>query len=151
MTATLLIDKLGLNQTEHVEHEFRHLVVKLRGRQTITGLIEDPSMWLAIQSDRAKRLSRGDRVSIISADGLEMADSCIVRDMQKGHVFLTKPLRLIQFAEVALFQTEQRAVVHSGAGFAVKRLRDGVIEDRIFASEEQAKAAILREMPVAVA
>ena len=99
----------------------------------------------------ALKLGRGDRVTLISADGLTIADQLPVVKSLSGSVWLGKPLRLIQLEEVALYSDGKLEVVPSGVGFAVQSVRDGRMEDRMFASAEAAKAEILRRQPVQVA
>ena len=130
---------------------FKHVAVRLRGAQSIAVVREHPEVWTAIQTTRTLKLQRGDRVTLISADGLTIADQLVVVKALSGSVWLGKPLRMIQLEEVALYSDGKLEVVPSGVGFAVQSVRDGRMEDRMFASAEAAKSEILRRQPVQVA
>ena len=130
---------------------FKHVCVRLTGAQDIAVVREHPSCWSAIQTTRTLKMNRGDRVTLISADGLTIADQLPVVKSLSGSIWLGKPLRLIQLEEVALFSDGKLEVVPSGIGFAVQSVRDGRMEDRVYASAEAAKSEILRRMPVQVA
>ncbi len=130
---------------------FKHIAVRLTGVQDIAVVREHPEMWTSIQHDRMLKLGRGDRVTLISADGLTIADQLPVTKALAGSVWLGKPLRMIQLEEVALFSDGKLEVVPAGVGFAVQSVRDGRMEDRMFASAEAAKAEILRRQPQQVA
>ncbi len=58
------------SQVEAAGYRWKHLSVALHGDQTIAGVLESPSAWSALQTDRVRCLPKGDKVSIISADGL---------------------------------------------------------------------------------
>ena len=128
---------------------FKHLHLTLRHDQTIAGVHEDPDLWQVIQGNLNTRVSRGDEVTIISADGLQLADRCRVVRAQSGAVWLSKPLRMVELQDVALFQTPHHEVVPVGTGFSVRTLRGGVIDPKVFQTEEQAKMAVLQRSPVA--
>ena len=97
------------------------------------------------------KLGRGNRVSLISADGLTIMDQAVVTKAFSGNVWLGKPLRMITLEEVAMFSDGQLQIVPAGVGFAIQHVRDGGTEDRVYQSAEAAKSEILRRQPVAVA
>ncbi len=132
---------------EYGGHFFKHLVIKLRAEQTIAAVRETPDTWSAIQSNRTYALNRGDRVSLISADGDTICDQCVVVRAEGGQVQLSKPLRLIQLDPVALFSTGLYEVVPAGTGYSLKGGRSGHVEDKIFATVEAAKTEIFRRQP----
>ncbi len=130
---------------------FKHVCVRLRDAQDIAVVRESPACWSAIQGDRMLKVGRGDRVSLISPDGLTIMDQAVVTKALSGSVWLGKPLRMIQLEEVALFSDGKLEVVPAGVGFAIQHVRDGGTESRINASAEAAKAEILRRQPQQVA
>jgi hypothetical protein len=148
-----LQSKLGTGQAvmEGSGQCFKHIVVRLKGAQDIAVVRESPEMWSAIQGDRMLKLGRGDRVSLIAPDGLVIADQMAVTKALSGSVWLSKPLRMIQLEEVALFSDGKLEVVPAGVGFALQHVRDGGTESRVYASAEAAKAEILRRQPQQVA
>ena len=148
-----LQSKLSTSQAvvESAGQFFKHVAVRLRDAQALAVVREHPEMWSAIQHDRMLKLGRGDRVTLISADGLSIADQMVVTKALAGSVWLGKPLRMIQLEEVALYSDGKLEVVPSGVGFAVQSVRDGRMEDRVYASAEAAKAEIVRRQPVQVA
>ena len=148
-----LQSKLSTSQAavESAGQYFKHVAVRLTGAQDISVVRESPSMWSAVQHDRMLKLGRGDRVTLISADGLTIADQMVVTKALAGSVWLGKPLRMIQLEEVALYSDGKLEVVPSGVGFALQHVRDGGTESRVYASAEAAKAEILRRQPQQVA
>ena len=141
----------GQAAVESAGQFFKHVCVRLKGAQDIAVVREHPEMWTAIQHDRMLKLGRGDRVTLISPDGLTIADQMVVTKALAGSVWLGKPLRMIQLEEVALFSDGKLEVVPAGTGFSLQHVRDGGAESRIYASAEAAKAEILRRQPVQVA
>jgi hypothetical protein len=91
----------------HVDlHEmvFRHIVVTLTERDNLATFREDPSRWTSVQSAQHTRVKRGDRISLVSHDGLVIHDSYVVTKAEGGSVWLNdKPLRIISLEEDALF------------------------------------------------
>ncbi len=141
----------GSASVESAGHIFKHIAVRLTGVQDIAVVREHPEMWTAIQHDRMLKLGRGDRVTLISADGLTIADQLVVVKALAGSVWLGKPLRMIQLEEVALCSDGKLEVVPAGTGYSLQHVRDGGTESRIYQSAEAAKAEILRRQPQQVA
>ena len=123
----------------------------LRGTQSIAEVRETPEIWSSIQADMAVKVSRGDEVSIISADGLEIADRCRVTKAESGHVWLGKPLRLVEMEPVGLFTDGSLSVWPAGTGFSIKHSRDGMVEDRIYVNEDACRSEILKRRPTRAA
>ena len=138
-------------QVEQVGHRFKHLSVALHGTQTIAAVLETPYAWSAIQADRVRHLNKGDTVSIISADGLTICDRPMVVKAEAGHLWFSKPIRLITLEAVVLFENSSHRVVPVGTGYSIQTLRDGRTDDKIFGSVESCKAEILRRQPVKAA
>ena len=140
-------------EVEAAGNRFRHLVVSLRDNQTIAAVREDPALWGAVQAgrDRTKHAHRGDHVTIVSSDGLSIAERCVVTRALGGSVWLSKPLRLVQLEVEPLYAAGNLEVVPSGAGYSLRRTRDNVVEGRIFLSADAAKSEILRRQPSKVA
>ncbi len=136
---------------EHGGHVFKHVIVTLRAEQTIATVREIPDTWSAIQSNRTVALRRGDRVSLVSADGNTIADQCVVVRAEGGEIELSKPLRLIQLEALGLFKSGQYEVVPNGVGYSLKGGRSGHIEDKIFASVDAAKSEIFKRQPAKAA
>ena len=143
--------KLHPGQCLDAEQVFKHVVISLRADQTITGVREDVACWTAIQHDLGRRVRRGDEVTIVSADGLQVADRCRVLRAEGGKLWLGKPLRVVSLEPVGLYDNGQHRVVPNGTGFSIQNCRDNRAEDRVYQSEEQAKSEILRRMPTRVA
>ena len=128
---------------------FKHAILTLRHNQTIAMVHETPDQWRVIQGNLNTRLSRGDEVSIISADGLQIADRCRVLWAKGGEIQLGKPLRLVELRETALYANEHYEVVPVGTGFSVKAKRTGRVEEGVHQTEEAAKQELLKRSPVA--
>ncbi len=125
--------------------------VALHGAQTIAGALETPECWSAIQGDKVRHLGRGDTVSIISADGLTIADRAVCIKALAGSCWFGKPLRMVTLEEVNLFEDRAFKVVPAGTGFAIMSVRDARVDDKIFATADAAKSEILRRQPVTIA
>ena len=148
-----LSQKISLAQIE-LElggHRFRHFLLTLRGEQTIAGIREQPEQFVIVQGNAGTRLARGDELSIIAADGLTVADRCMVTRVLSGSVWLSKPLRIVQLEEVGLFDNGHERVVPVGTGFSVQSVRGGHTYDKVYATEDAAKAQILKSQPVRAA
>ncbi len=130
---------------------FRHIVVDLTDQHTIATAHEEPELWSAIQGVGHLRVKRGDRVTLISADGLTVMDQAPVLRAQGGSVHLGVPLRMIALEEVALFSAGGLAVWPVGTRFGIKHDRDGRVEEKTFHSEEAAKVELLKRRPARVA
>ena len=86
-------------------------------------------------------------MSIIAPDGLTIADRCRVVRPERGHVWLGKPLRLVELEPVGWYDNGQSRVVPRGTGVSIQHVRDGRKEDGTYQSEEACKAEILRRQP----
>lgn len=130
----------------------KHVVVELRGDQTIAGVLEDPDAWSGLQADGTKAFLKGDLVSLWSPDGLALADSAMVVKSEGGRCWFSKPLRMVSFEVSTLYRNDMYEVVASGTGFAIKTIRDGETDySRIFPSAKSAEIEISRRQPVKVA
>ena len=126
---------------------FRHLVVDLTERLSIADAREQPELWSRVQERQDLKVKRGDRVTLVSSDGLTIADQCVVLRAQGGSAWLGAPLRMITLEEVGLFSDGLHQVVPNGVGYSVCNIRSGRVGDRIFNSEEAAKSEILKRQP----
>ena len=154
MNKTKLVSaKLQASQAmvEAVGHRFKHLSIALRGTQEIATVLAQPDAWTDVQADRVRCLNKGDRVSLISPDGLVLADQAMVTKAEAGHLWFSKPLRLVSLEDVALFSDAKHRVVSVGTGYSIQTLRDGRTDDKIFGTVEAAKSEILRREPVKAA
>jgi hypothetical protein len=139
------------SQVEAAGYRWKHLSVALNGNQTIAEVLETPDAWSALQTDRVRCLSKGDKVSIISADGLVLADQAIVTKALAGSVWFSKPLRMVSLEEVALFSDDKHRIIAVGTGYSIQTLRDGRTDEKIFGTPKAAEAEIHRRAPVSVA
>ncbi len=139
------------SQVEAAGYRWKHLSVALHGDQTIAEVLETPDAWSALQTDRVRCLSKGDKVSIISADGLVLADQAIVTKALAGSVWFSKPLRMVSLEEVALFSDDKHRIIAVGTGYSIQTLRDGRTDEKIFGTPKAAEAEIHRRAPVSVA
>ena len=139
------------SQVEAAGFRWKHLSVALHGDQTIAGVLETPDAWSALQTDRVRCLSKGDKVSVISADGLVLADQAIVTKALAGSVWFSKPLRMVSLEEVALFSDDKHRIIAVGTGYSIQTLRDGRTDEKIFGTPKAAEAEIHRRAPVSVA
>ena len=138
-------------QIESAGFRFKYLSVELHGTQTIAEVLETPDCWSSIQGDKVRHLGRGDTVSIISADGLVIADRATCTKALAGHCWFGPPLRMVTLEDVSLFEDRAFKVVPAGTGFAIMSVRDARVDDKIFATADAAKSEILRRQPVQVA
>lgn len=130
---------------------FKHLAVALSGDQEIAGVLESPDIWALVQQDTMKRVRRGDTVTVISSDGLTIADQAMVVRAEAGRLWFSKPLRMVKLEEIALYEDGQYAVVAVGVGYSLKVKRDGSVDSRVFNTVDAAKQEILRRQPIKVA
>jgi len=130
---------------------YKHVVVALRGEQTIAGVLADPDIWTNMQGDGAKRCGKGDLVTVISPDGLGMADRVMVTRAEAGRLWFSKPLRMIIFDEVACFSDGRFAVEPKGTGYVIKSVRTKEPEPKLFTTAKAAEVEILRRQPSKVA
>ena len=130
----------------------KHIVVTLRGEQTIADVLATPEAWTGIQSDGTKALRKGDVVSVISPDGLALADSAMVVKAEGGRCWFSKPLRMVSFEVSTLYSDGTHAVESHGTGYVIKTLRDGSINyGQIFATAKAVEIEIERRKPVKAA
>ena len=145
------VPKINANQGILAEHSAKHVIVNLNATQTISGVLETPEAWTHIQNNFNIRLNKGDRVTVVSHDGLALADQVMVVKAERGHLWFSAPLRMVSFEAVTLYETDQHAVVTQGVGYSVKAKRGGRVDDKIFPTPDAAKHEILRRMPTRVA
>ena len=130
----------------------KHIHVTLRGDQRIDAVLAEPSAWLGIQQDGMKRLAKGDVVSVISPDGLAVADPAMVVRAEAGNCWFSKPLRMVKFEAVALYSDGRHEVVSVGTHWAIKNIRDGNIDyTMMYPSPKAAEVEIERRKPVKAA
>ena len=154
MNKTKLVSaKLQASQAmvEAVGHRFKHLSIALRGTQEIATVLAQPDAWTDVQADRVRCLNKGDQVSIISPDGLTICDKAMVVRAEGGHLWFSKPLRMVSLEAVGLFEDGKHRVVPVGVGYSVQSIRDGRIDDKIYATVEACKSEIVRHQPVKTA
>ncbi len=151
-TSLKLNSKLNPTQvrTEHDGQVWRHVVIALRGTQAIAEVRESPELFTSIQHDLSIKVSRGDEVSLISPDGLEIAERCRVTRASDGHVWLSKPLRMVSLEPVGLFNDGQSEVWPNGTGFSIRH-RDGMVEDKVYVNQDACRVEILRRRPTRAA
>ncbi len=130
---------------------WRHIVVKLKGEQSIPELRESTDVWQAVQHEGSLKVSRGDIVSMVSADGNEICDSRRVVKAEGGKLWLGAPLRMITLDAVSYYSDSFDAVVANGTGYSIFNIRGGHTGDRVFVSVEAAKQEIIRRRPTTVA
>ena len=124
---------------------FRSIVVTLTERDNLATFREDPSRWSSVQSATHTRVKRGDRVTLVSHDGLTVHDSYIVSKAEGGHVWLNdKPLRIINLEEDALFSDGVNEVIPKGVGYSVRHVRSKRDEGPVYTSAKAAEAEVLR-------
>ena len=152
-TSLKLNSKLNPTQarTEHDGQVWRHVIITLRGAQSIAEVRESPELWTSIQHEMGVRVSRGDEVSLISPDGLEIADRCRVIRAQDGQVWLGKPLRMVELDPVGLFNDGQNEVWPNGTGFSIKHSRDGSVEGKVYQTQDACRVEIIRRRPTKAA
>ena len=136
---------------EAVGHRFKNLSVALHGTQTIAAALETPSAWTSVQGDRVRHLNKGDTATIISPDGQTICDKAMVVRAEGGHLWFSKPLRMVSLEAVVFFEDGKHRVVPAGVGYSIQSIRDGRTADKIFGTAEAAKAEILRREPVKAA
>ncbi len=153
MTTQKMLNKLRVSQAsvDLCGQKFKHLVISLTGEQSIVGVLQDPDIWTAIQSDRMLHLSKGDRVTVVSPDGLVLAESAMCVKAEAGRCWFGKPLRTVALEETPLFEDGKHRVVAVGTSYSVASIRDGRVEDRLYSSAKAAESEILRRAPVQVA
>ena len=125
---------------------FKHLVVELAGSQEIAAVRETPECWTAIQSDAGLALRRGDKVTVVSADGLTIGDSFVVTRAEGGKVYLGKPLRMIELEPTALYSDGVREVVAVGTGYGVRNIRSARLDGNVTFPTARAAESALHKM-----
>ncbi len=151
---TPLNKKIHVSQAvvDHAGQSRKHVVVTLRADQQIADVLATPEAWTGIQQDGTKALRKGDIVSVISPDGLAMADSAMVVKAEAGRCWFSKPLRMVSFEVSALYSDGTHAVESYGTGYVIKTLRDGHTHyDQVFPSAKAAEHEIERRKPVKAA
>lgn len=144
--------RIGENQAKHVESVFRHIVLTLAEGDNISTFAADAvNSWGLVQQRSDLRLKRGDRVTLVSADGLTMHDSCIVLKAVGGSVWLGKPLRIVSLESDVLFSDGVHEVVPVGTSFGVRHVRSGRVDGPTFGTSRAAEAEVLRRQPQRVA
>ena len=136
---------------EYAGVHWRHVIVMLHGDQSVPELREKPELWKVAQASRNVSVRAGDKVTVISPDGCEIADSCVVTRAQGGSVWLGKPLRLIALEPQSLFSDGMTEVVPAGTGFSLRNVRSGRTDDAIFATAEAARVELEKRKPKRVA
>ncbi len=137
---------------DHAGQSRKHLVVELRGDQQIADVLATPEAWLQIQQDGMKRLAKGDTVSVVSSDGLVVADSAMCIKAEAGNCWFSKPLRMVNFETVALYSDGRHEVVPVGTNYALRNIRDGSIDySQLFPSAKAAEHEIERRKPIKAA
>ena len=124
---------------------FRHLVVNLRESDNIATFREDVTRWTTVQSATHTRIKRGDKVTLVSFDGLTIHDSYVVTKAEGGSVWLNdKPLRIINLEQDALFSDGVNEVIPKGTGYSVRHVRSKRDEGPVYTSAKAAEAEVLR-------
>jgi hypothetical protein len=140
----------GQAHVEHAGHRFKHVVISLKNQQSIAETREKPDRFAAIQADLSLRLRRGDSVTIISPCGNHVAESLPVIRAEGGSVQLGKPLRMVELAEIGLFDNGFMRVVPAGTGYSIETVRDGATDPKVYETAKAAEQEILRRQPVQV-
>ncbi len=60
-------------------------------------------------------------------------------------------MRVVTLEEEALYEAGALKVVANGAGYSLRHVRDGLVEEKIFQTADAAKSEILRRQPAMVA
>lgn len=127
----------------------RHVKVTLEPGMTVVEALQTPDIWELVQERREIRLARGYYVTIVSHDGATIADSAVVKKTERGSIWLSKPIRMLDLGEQQkFFENRQYRVVPNGTGFSIQTIRDGRVEEEIFQTVDRAKMEILRREPV---
>jgi hypothetical protein len=71
--------------------------------------------------------------------------------MNAGKLWFSAPLRMVELTEVGLWRNDQYEVFPVGVNYGIRSVRDGRLDDRVFASAAAAKAEILRRQPTKLA
>jgi hypothetical protein len=146
-----MTNKLSPTQIRKENHTFRHLLLTLSGDQTASWVLESPEIFRLSQHSPDSRLARGDRLTIISADGNTIYDSCIVVRAESGLVYLSKPLRIVTLEAAALWEDAFNEVIAVGTGFSLKNKKTNHIDSHIHQSVDACKASYQRSLPQQVA
>jgi len=126
--------------------------VALRGSMTIDAVRENPSLWANVQSYPATRLAKGDRIDLVSADGLTIGLDFIVTRTLAGELWLSKPARLVQLEADALYENERYQVQPVGTSFGVYDKRAKHLHgDKTYPTAAAAESALHKLAPVKVA
>ena len=98
--------------------------VSLREPLTIAAVRETPSVWTNVQSYPATRLARGDRIDLVSSDGLMLGEGFIVTRALGGELWLSKAARMVDLEADGLYENERFKVQPVGTKYCIhdKRL-----------------------------
>ena len=81
----------------------------------------------------------------------DMARKLVDGRAQDGQVWLGKPLRMVELDPVGLFSDGQNEVWPNGTGFSIKHSRDGMVEDKVYQTQDACRVEILRRRPTRAA
>ena len=88
--------KIRPEQAISAQHAIRDIVLTLKpGDNIATFAAENVDAWALIQARGELRVKKGDRVTLVSDDGLTLYDNCVVTKAESGRVWLSKPLRIV--------------------------------------------------------
>jgi len=140
------IDPNFLSVTAFDSHKAARL--SLRGLLTFDTVRENPDLWSKVQGVPTKRLTKGDKLDMVSADGLLIAEGFVVTRAVGGALYLSKPLRIITLEADSLYANERYEVVPVGTAYGVKDKRHGRLAgDITYASPAAAEAAVHKLAP----
>ena len=126
--------------------------VSLRGSLSIDTVRENPGLWARVQDTPATRLAKGDRIDLVSPDGLVLAEGFIVTRALAGDIWLSKPARLINLEADALYGNDRYEVVPIGTAFGIRDKRLDVRQSStVYPTAAAAESALHRLMPRKVA
>ena len=112
--------KISAQRAVPVQSAIRHTVLTLKPGDNIgTFAAENVDGWELVQARTELRVRKGDRVTLISNDGLIEHDSCPVRKAEGGRVWLGKPLRVIVYDADGLYENERYKVQPVGTKFGI--------------------------------
>jgi hypothetical protein len=144
--------KIRAEQAQPAQSAIRHTVVTLKPSDNIaTFAAENVDAWALVQARGELRVKKGDRVTLVSNDGLTMHDSCVVTKAESGRVWLSKPLRVVTLEADGLYGNDRYQIIPIGTSFGIfdKRL-DRQHGDKTYPSAAAAESALHRLSPVRV-
>lgn len=113
--------------------------------------METPEAFVLTQHQPNTRLARGDRLTIVSADGDVIWDSCIVKKAEAGHVYLSKPGRIVELEPGVLWSDGHAEIVPVGTGYSIHHIKTGHTDTHIHPTVDSARATYERTKPAKVA